>query len=348
MSKFLDLVKKQLGDDGYFGTPSIKSWSSGIYALDRALGGGFPSARISLVVGKESTFKSTIAAKLAGVVSHTNFETGKIMNPGSEGGCKVLYVDQEGTIDEDWCAKHNYFPQDNGNIVMATTTGNQAIDVINAALQSREFSLIVLDSIEALIPAKDLEKSSEDFVMGTKAKMNNDAFRRWTVSLQDAAHNIEKWWQRPTLLCVNQLRDAIGGMGPVPPVIPGGIGQKQAASIIIQMNTPKYSDDGKLASIATVKGVVKKNKTYTPRAAIEFDMAVRDLPEKGLTMGQVDNITSVLKDVRANNLWEKKEDGLWHLFEYSVRTQAEFNGMMQADPEVEQNITRQVIKALQK
>jgi len=347
VSDFIDKIKKKLGDDCYVGSTPLSCWPTGIYAVDKALGGGFPSSQISLIVGKESTFKSTLAAKLAGRVSSTKYETGKLQSSKDKGGCKVLYLDQEGTLRPEYCNAHGYFPELNGNVVMSTATGNQAIDVINAAIQSREFSLIVLDSLEALIPGKDLEKSSEDFVMGTKAKMNNDAFRRWTVSLTDVRHTTDKWWQRPTLLVINQLRDAIG-MGPLPAVIPGGIGQKQAASVIIQMNTPKYADDGKLASVATARGVVKKNKIYTPRAEIAFDMAVRDLPEQGLSLGQVDNITAVLQDVRKFNLWEKKDDGMWHLFNYSVRTQSEFKPLMQGDPEIEADITRQVVEALQK
>ena len=343
-SEFEKHIKKQLGEDLYMKSVPTMRWDSGIYKLNSALGGGFPACQISELVGKESSGKTMIASKLAGVVSSTDYDTGQRCEH-KEGNCKVLYVDQEGTLDPVFCEGHNYLPEAHGNLVLATKTGNQAIDVINAAINSCEYSLIVLDSLEVLVPYRDLDKSSEDAVMGTKAKMNNDAFRRWTVSLMESRHNKALWWQRPTLLIINQLRDAIGTV-PMPAQIPGGVGQKQAASIIIQLNQPKYANDGKLASKVEIKGVVKKNKTYTPRAEISFEVALRELPEEGLKKGQVDNITSVLQDIRKYSMWEKRDDGMWQLFEFSAEKQTDFRQMMIDDKQTEIDITKQVIERL--
>lgn len=347
MSDFLKKIKKAYGEEVHIGIEKAEVWDTGVYNLNAALGGGLPAGRISLLVGKESVGKSSLAAKMAGVVNCTNWQTGEYCDPAAPESCKVLYVDQEGTLDKKYCEFHNFFPEKGGNVVLSTTTGNQCIDVINAALQSKEFSFIVLDSLEALIPFKDLEKSSEDFVMGTKAKMNNAAFRNFTVSIIEASREAKHWWQRPTLLVINQLRDTISAV-PAPPTIPGGIGQRQAASVIIQMNTPKYKDDGKFASIVNFKGVVKKNKVATPRAPIDFEMAVKDLPELGMGIGDVDNATSVIKDVRKNNIWEKKDDGLWHLFGYTAEKQDEFLAKMKAEPDVYTDIMRQTLAWLKK
>ena len=345
MSDFIKMVKKKYGDEVHTGTQTIDCWDTGIYALNTALGAGLPSGRISLLVGKESTGKSTISAKIAGKVNSTDWNTGKICEPGSPDACKVLYIDAEGTLDKNYCSKHNYFPERGGNAVISTTTGNQTVDILSAAIQSGEFSLIVLDSLEALIPFKDLEKSSEDFKVGSKAKLNNEAFRIWTVDIIEASRKAEKWWQRPTVIAINQLRDSISTT-PMPPTIPGGIGQKQAATVIMQMNTPKYKDDGKLASIVNFRGVVKKNKMATPRAAIDFEMAVKDLPELSMELGDVDNCTSIIKDVRKNNLWEKQDDGQWDLFGYKAGKQGDFLPMMREQPDVELDIMRKTIEAL--
>ena len=345
MSDFLKQMKKDLGDSLHVGTLEVDRWSTGFYSMNMALGGGLPAGRTTLMVGKESSGKSSCAAKTAANVNSTNWETGEICEPASEESCKVLYVDQEGTLDKEYCAKHGYFPDQGGNVVVSTDTGNQCIDLVNAALQSGEFSLIVLDSIEALVPYRDLEKSSESMAVGTRAKMINDACRRWTVAQISATRESDKWWQRPTLLLINQLREAIGSV-PMPAVTPGGGGQKQMASIIVQMNTPKYEDDGKLASYVNFRGVVKKNKLSTPRGGFECRMAVKNLPEQGMFVGSVDNATAIIKDVRKHNIWEKKEDGKWHLFDYVVDKQSDFLPLMQADPAVELDIMKKVIKAM--
>jgi len=134
----------------------------------------------------------------------------------------------------------------------------------------------------------------------------------------------------------------------MPPQIPGGIGQKQAATTIVQMNTPKYSDDGKLASKVNLRGTVKKNKMFTPRGEVNFEMAVKELPEQNLGIGEVDNATSVVQDIRRFKLWEKQDDGLWHLFDYTAEKQDEFLKMMRDDQEIHDDIMAKTVQALKK
>lgn len=55
---------------------------------------------------------------------------------------------------------------------------------------------------------------------------------------------------------------------------------------------------------------------------------------------------SVIKDVRKFKLWEKKDDGLWHLFDYSAEKQDEFLTMMKNDPEIAADIMAKTIQAL--
>ena len=343
-------LRKGIGDDLFLGTIPVKRWDTGIYALNKAIGGGIPAGRFTLLVGKESTGKSTIAAKLGGIVSSMNYETGELCESGAADACRVLYIDAEGTLDEEWCAHHNYYPDEdngaeNGNRIMSTTTGNQTVDAVTTVINSGLYSLIILDSIEALVPYKDLEKSSEDFKTGTKAKMNNEAFRVWQVALTEANHPIpeDKWWQRTTVLCINQLREAISTV-PAPPVIPGGRGQVQAASIVIQMNSPKYTDANKLGALGTFKGVTRKNKTFQPKVPFEYDMLLKS--DGVFEIGTVDNIRSIIQDVRRFGIWEKKEDGLWHLFDYTASKQSEFEEKMRSEPEVELDIMTKVIQYL--
>ena len=58
MSNFLNMLKKKYGEDLHDGTQQNKCWDTGIYNLNKALGGGIPSGRISLLVGKESAGKA--------------------------------------------------------------------------------------------------------------------------------------------------------------------------------------------------------------------------------------------------------------------------------------------------
>jgi RecA/RadA recombinase len=338
---WLNNMKKAFGDDLHLNTQEIKRLDSGVYSLNSALGGGWAIGRMHLLVGKEGTGKSSVSAKTAANAQCTHRETGEYCDPFDPFASRVLYVDMEGTLDRDWCLAHGYHPEYGDNVVATVSTGNQAIDLINNAIQSKHFSLIILDSIEALIPHKDILKSSEDFVVGTKAKMNNDACRRWTVALTDAARTTENWWQRPTFIAINQLRDAISLM-PSAPVIPGGIGQRQASSTIVQLNSPKYADDGKLGGKGVFKGVVKKNKTGTPRQGFEFTMNLSEHEEGGL--GYVDNVQGIVRDIKSFKLWEK-EGKEWNLFGYTAVKQEEFVTRMRSEAEFEREIMEKVIEA---
>lgn len=222
-SEWVKMVKKEMGDSVYTGTVNIQCWDSGVYALNRGLGAGWASGRMHLLVGKESTGKSTLTSKAAATVNSTAVADAKKACPLSDKTCNVLYLDAEGTLDKEWCEAHGYHPDSNGNVVMSTDTGDQIVDLTTSAIQSGQFSLIVLDSTEALVPARDLEKSSEDALMGTKAKMMNKAYRTWQTAMNEACRNAKAWHLRPTMLVINQLRDTIGGFMPMPPTIPPSV-----------------------------------------------------------------------------------------------------------------------------
>mgnify|MGYP003671008315 FL=1 len=345
--EWVNMIKKELGNSVYTGTQQVHSWSSGIYSLNRGLGSGWAAGRMHLLVGKESTGKSTLTSKAAAQVNSTSRKTGLAAHPLHAETCNVLYLDAEGTLDIDWCEHHGYHPNSNGNIVMSTDTGDQLIDVTTSAIQSSNFSMIIVDSTEALVPGKDLEKASEDTLVGTKAKMMNKAYRVWQVAMNEASRNAESWYVRPTLIVINQLRDAIGGFMPMPPTIPGGIGQRQFSTSIVQMNSPKYSEDGKEPTKGTFKGVVKKNKVGTPRMGFEFEMGLSGLGD--LAIGEVDNIRGILKDVRSRGLWTPSEAGKgWSLFGETLPKQSDFEMKMRSEPDYELEVMRSTIEAITK
>jgi len=108
-SEFKNVISTEFSEGASYGTMENSSvWSTGNYALNKALGGGIPSSRISMFVGESSAGKSTAAIKLAAVVGSTSWETGKQCDPLSEESCNVLYIDQEGTLDESWAILNGY------------------------------------------------------------------------------------------------------------------------------------------------------------------------------------------------------------------------------------------------
>lgn len=341
---FEKFVKKSLGEEISFGTLELGRWSMRNYALNKAMGGGVPSSRITTFVGESSSGKSTAGIKLAAEVASTHRKTGKPCEPSDENSCNVLFIDQEGSLLEGWAEVHGYHPNDFGNKVMSFKKGPDAIDTITAAINSGIFSLIVVDSIDTIICDEENDKSASDMVVGKKAIMMNRAFRSWTANLNCEGKKYDKWWQRPTMFCVNQIRHGIGTYAEES--YPGGRGQYYYSSVFARMGKGKHDNDkkrGQEVNFGIYQGFIKKNKVEIPNAPFLFQMALRDLPNKGLGIGDIDNIPNIYSD--AKPLMEKKDDG-YHLFGHVFRIQKDLEDQMYSEPALEREIMQKVIQSL--
>ena len=90
--------------------------------------------------------------------------------------------------------------------------------------------------------------------------------------------------------------------------------------------------------------MVKKNKVAPPRVSFEYTM---QLSENGdLALGEVDNIRSVLKDIRKYKLWTDAGKDGWDLFGDVLKKQSDFEEKLRAEPDYEIEVTRKVIEAL--
>src|SRR5690606_8788030 len=119
--------------------PSVKvdTVSTGSLGLDIALGvGGFPYGRIIELLEWESSGKTTVAI-------HTIVEAQKK-------GELCGFIDAEHAFDPD------YFVALGGDLeklyFVQPDNGEQAFEIAEMLLESNEFSVIVMDSVAALIP----------------------------------------------------------------------------------------------------------------------------------------------------------------------------------------------------
>jgi len=305
--------------------------STGSYDVDRAYGGGLWVARFHLWVGRESVGKTTLAIHTMREVNLTNWDTGEY-DPSMSNPTPVMFVDLEGTFDETWASKIGVRDFDDYNYVARPADGEIAANVVLAAIESGTFGLIIVDSNEAFVSRKTIEKAAEDAVMCDRAKILSRMYRVGQAHLNKAM-NKEKPWQSPTVLCLNQLRDDLKSMHGGS-TIPGGIAQKQYSTSIVQFNSPLVQDDSKKAyGIGEFKGVTKKNKGHAPKKNFTFEMAIRDLTTEdgdGLTAGQIDNAKSILSDVKDLNLLKKTDNG-YEVMGKTFRVQADFKKALRED-----------------
>lgn len=224
-------------------------FSTGSLTLDYALGGGIPAHKTTNIYGEESSSKTTIALKVMAdaqkrdrhTLEYIDFkfleENGFVFNEESnlycnEAGeivepCYCVLVDIEGTFDADW---FRCLGGDPSRIhVTMPEYGEQAVDQIDELMSSGIVDVIVVDSLAMMIPIKERDGSAEDGHMGLQARMLNGAFRKWTSRISTLKKENKVV---PTVLNINQLRQKIGVMFGSPETLPGGNGQKFAASTI--------------------------------------------------------------------------------------------------------------------
>ncbi len=273
---------------------------TGIFSLDHALCGGFPSGRVCRIYGPFSSGKSFVCYRiLKEAQDHCRQCWGPYLKEKKRKCCekperfRSLWVDAEGVHTPEWVEKQGVRP-DQMDIIQPTYH-EQALDVIEAYLAEHAVDVIVLDSLAAMPPQKELEKAVEDSVEpGLAARKNNAAFRKWVARLAAITAEV-----KPLILVVNQTRETMDRY--VPEVQPGGKGQDFASSVDVRLQaSADLTDSGKVVSLGTtikehgdpvarlVGFRVSKNKTAPPHRCGEFTMWFDYDPHFKREVGSVD------------------------------------------------------------
>jgi recombination protein RecA len=225
----------------------VPTVSTGSLALDQALGtGGIPRGRIAELYGPESSGKSTIALHLAA---------------NSQKVGSVVYIDTEHSLEPKYAAALGVNMND--LLISQPETTEQAFEIIEKMVDSGDVSLIVIDSIAAMVPRAELEGDYGDSNVGLQARLMGQAMRKLTGKLSKT---------NTTLLCINQLRYKVGVIYGSPEVTPGGNALKFYASVRLDVRrTETEKQDGEASGNRTKVKVVK-NKLAPPHRVAEFSI----------------------------------------------------------------------------
>jgi recombination protein RecA len=226
----------------------IEFSSSGCFSLDAALGGGYARGRIIEFIGPESSGKTTLALlAVANVLK---------IDPRS-----VVYIDMEHALDVNYAAKLGV--DINRLLISQPDNGENALNIMDTLVKSGSISMAVIDSVSALVPAKELEGNIGDQSMGVQARLMSQALRMITGV---AAKN------NATIIFINQIRMKIGVMYGNPETTSGGNSLKFYASqrLDIRKKEKVESNDEVVGNETKVK--VIKNKVFPPFREAEFQI----------------------------------------------------------------------------
>jgi len=195
---------------------------------------------------------------------------GKKKHPGR---MVVLWVDQEGTFTSDF---YTDFGVDcDGLHLSSPETGEQAVDLVDAAIRTASVDLIIVDSIAAMTPSVEREASAYDLQVGLQARTVNKGLRVWTASLNERDARGDT---NCTLLLVNQFRMKIASFY-TGYTKPGGVGQDFATSIEIQLKQKDYQYDvGGNAVWELIEYFIEKNKVGRPKGGARYRMCLMKHP----------------------------------------------------------------------
>lgn len=230
-------------------TVSVDAISSGSIAIDSALGiGGYPKGRIIEIFGQESSGKTTACLQAIAEIQKR--------------GERCAYIDAENALDPKYAEALGVSTAD--LILSQPDCGEQALDITEMLTRSGAVSLIVVDSVAALVPRVELDGSMSDQNMGLQARLMSKALRK--LSGLAASTNT-------TIIFINQLREKIGVVFGNPMTTTGGKALRFYATIRMEISRGEAIKKSGVPCGYMMKAKIVKNKVAPPfrTAAVEVE-----------------------------------------------------------------------------
>lgn len=298
------------GSVNYLGNNKIQEMEripTGSIALDQITGGGYPVGRMIEFFGQESCGKSTTCY-------HAMAQAQK------------KYPDKFVALIDSQMSNDNSYASALGVnveqlVVSQPESGQDAFAIMQGLIETGMCSLIVVDSVAALVPREETEE--EDYgksMVGVQARMMSKSLRKLSPI---AARN------GTTIIYTNQQRTKIGVTYGDNQTTSGGSALKYYDSLRIKLTKIGSVDEGtgddKQKIAVRIKAECVKNKTFPPFKKSEFIISFG----KG-----IDNQTFIIQAIVEKGIVVKK--GAWISYNGTNIAQgmAKFRELLEQKPDL--------------
>lgn len=314
----LSKIQKDFGEgaimtmgEGY--KVKVDAIPTGALSLDIALGiGGIPRGRVIEIFGPESSGKTTLTLNI-------------IANAQRMGG-EAAFIDAEHAFDPSYAKKIGVNLEK--LLISQPDNGEQALEITETLVRSNAIDVIVVDSVAALTPKKEIEGEMGDSHVGLQARLMSQALRKLTSAICKS---------KTCVIFINQIRMKIGVMYGNPETTTGGNALKFYSSVRIDVRRIASLKKGEEVVGNRVRAKVVKNKLAAPFREGEFDIMF----DEGISRSS--SVIDAAEDVGV-----LKKSGTWLSFGEDKIGQGKENARMylRENPKVLDKIEGEVKKVL--
>lgn len=254
LNKLAEKYNESTGETtcGFLSNPDIKKQISLKFIptpndnLNAAIGGGFARGRMSIISGLPDSAKTGLLLETIGKMQQKDPDF------------IALWLESEQSLDYDYLV--NQFGIDPNRFLLEAPSMNgaeESLDKCINILKSGTVDMFCINSMKALIPKTEINKSVTEDTVALQARMNNKALK----PILNAAYSTDT-----AVVVVQHLTTLINTMSRDPYSLGGGLFMKYGGMLILDMRKQSVLDSDPIKKEEGMKVMISVKKNHiTPR-----------------------------------------------------------------------------------